>query len=127
MRKRVILVIVLGAVGLLGLPGIANAHPFNIYLRDADGNPIAAGSNTPYSPKRTCTPCHGYENDPIAVTKQQTVGGTAGAPYTVLAPSHGATAGFHFQQGLNLPWGDTQRSFYGLPAFTSSPGMVGKF
>ena len=126
MRKRVVLIL-LGAVSALGAPRSARAHPYNVYLRDASGNVITAGSQVPYSPKRTCGMCHTYEADPVSVQKQQTVGGTANAAYLVTAPSHGTTAGFHFQQGMNVEWGQTQRTFYGMPGFTSSPGMIGKY
>jgi hypothetical protein len=118
---------VVGMTWLLGSPGTAAAHPYDVELRDADGNPIAAGSANPYSPKQTCGRCHVYEAGPETVTKQQTVGGVANAPYDVKVATHGASAGYHFQQGMNLAWGDAQRSFYKMPSFTSSPGMVGKF
>jgi hypothetical protein len=127
MRRRLLLAAQLGFAWLLAAPGIAGAHPFDIALVDADGNPVVAGSATPYSPKQTCGRCHVYESDPVAVTKQQTVAGTANPSYDVRVPSHGASAGFHFQQGMNVAWGDAQRSFYKVPSFTSSPGMVGKY
>lgn len=117
----------LASACLLALPAAAAAHPYDIDLLDADGNPVVAGSATPYSPKRTCGRCHAYESDPTQVTKQQTVGGTANAPYDVKVPAHGVSAGFHFQQGMNVAWGDAQRSFYKVPSFTSSPGMIGKY
>jgi hypothetical protein len=117
----------LGLAWLAAIPGAASGHPFDIGLMDADGNPIVARSATPYSPKQTCGRCHTYESDPTIVSKQQTVGGVANAPYDVRVPAHGASAGFHFQQGMNAAWGDTQRTFYRVPSFTSSPGMVGKY
>jgi hypothetical protein len=117
----------LGLAWLLASPGIAAGHPYDVELMDADGNPIVAGSATPYSPKQTCGRCHAYESDPASVSKQQTVGGVANPAYDVRVPTHGASAGFHFQQGMNVGWGDAQRSFYKVPSFTSSPGMVGKY
>lgn len=119
----------LGVVSILAAPGVATAgHPIEVYLLDVDGNAITAGGPArPYSPKQTCGACHDYESGPALVTKQQTVGGTANAPYDVKVATHGASAGYHFQQGMNAAWGDAQRSFYKLPSFTSSPGMVGKY
>jgi hypothetical protein len=122
------LLVGLGMAWLLALPRSASAeHPFEVVLMDVDGNPITAGSAKPYSPKQTCGQCHTYESDPASVTKQQTVGGMANAPYDVKVATHGASAGYHFQQGMNVAWGDAQRNFYKVPTFTSSPGMVGKY
>ncbi|MBI5575282.1 MAG: hypothetical protein HY896_02840 [Deltaproteobacteria bacterium] len=119
---------VLAVHWLLGVAGIAQAaHPVDVQLKGSTGAVITAGSNIPYSPKQTCGSCHTYEIDPTSVVKQQTAGGIAGAPYSVTVPSHGVSAGFHFQQGMNVAWGDTQRTYYGLPGFTSSPGMFGKY
>ena len=138
--KLWLFMIALIAIGLIGLttPGFA-AHPGtnslnvdasgNITLLNASGAAIAKGSAVPYSPKQTCgvSACHNYESNPTTVSKQQTVGGVAGVAYNVTVPTHGVTTGYHFQQGMNVPWGQTQRDFYGLPSFTSSPGMVGKY
>jgi hypothetical protein len=117
----------LGTAWLLAAPGAAAAHPYDVELLDADGNPVVAGSATPYSPKQTCGRCHVYESDATSISKQQTVGGVANPAYDVKVATHGASAGFHFQQGMNVAWGETQRSFYKVPSFTSSPGMVGKY
>lgn len=126
MRHRMLL-IGLAMAWLLGTPGTAAGHPFDVYVMDVDGNPITVGSPAkPYSPKQTCGNCHDYESYAATVTKQQTVGGVANPSYDVKVPTHGVTSGFHFQQGMNVAWGDTQRTFYKLPSFTSSPGMVGK-
>jgi hypothetical protein len=119
----------LGTAWLLASPAAAIDHPGgDVELKDADGNTIVVGSPAkPYSPKKTCGSCHDYESSPSTVTKQQTVGGVANPPYGVKVATHGASSGFHFQQGMNVPWGDAQRSFYKVPSFTSSPGMVGKY
>lgn len=164
-----------------------------IYLKDAAGNSIAADSNTPYSPKMTCSGpvadavqffgsppvigsagCHAsiingyglsrdtgtcrvfdpllpawtqvaaatqeacdiaggmwfpdlsalYESDGGSAVKDHGAGTT---PYAVPYALHGISAGYHFQQGRNTGWGNTQRAHYGLPGFTSSPGMFGNF
>lgn len=129
MSKKILwLLVVLVATGFIGLAatGYADVHP-DVTVKDFAGNAVQGGSSTPYSPKQTCGGCHNYESDPVDVTKQQTVGGTANPSYQVKVASHGVTAGYHFQQGMNVPWGQTQRDFYGLPSFTSSPGMVGKY
>jgi hypothetical protein len=116
-----------GATLLLATTPTLAAHPGgDVPLRSASGAVISAGSNVPMSPKQTCGGCHAYEGDPGVAVKQQTVQGTAGTPYSVPYAQHGVSAGFHFQQGMNVPWGDTQRAFYGQPTFTSSPGMYGK-
>ncbi len=117
------------------------AHPFNVALRDADGNLITVGSNIPYSPKQTCGTgqCHDtiaaryglnniYEHNTLYATKDHGTGSPSYTnPYDVPYPEHGVTAGFHFQQGRSTPWGDIQRNYYGLASFTSSPGMYGKY
>lgn len=138
---RLLFLVLLILAGLIDVvPDLAQAAT----LKDADGNNIAAGSSTPYSPKQTCGNCHiagqpydkwtvlwktlgltgtgRYEMDIDRVTKSH-----GGAEYDVPYPKHGISAGYHFQQGKNVAWGDTQRNFYGLPAFTSSPGMYGKY
>ena len=126
MRHKVLLA-GLAAAWLLAVPGAALGHPVEVTLKDVDGNTIMAGTNKVYSPKKTCGECHDYESGAADVQKQQTVGGTANAPYNVKVATHGASAGYHFQQGMNVAWGDTQRTFYKVPSFTSSPGMVGKY
>ncbi|MFZ5997489.1 MAG: hypothetical protein ACOYW7_08380 [Nitrospirota bacterium] len=139
--KLLIVAIAVVAIGLIGLSAeIAGAAT----LKDADGNGIQPGTSTPYSPKQTCGNCHvagrpydkwtvlwdtmnltgtgRYEMDVELVTKSH-----SGETYQVPAPKHGISAGYHFQQGRNVAWGNTQRNFYSLPGFTSSPGMYGKF
>lgn len=138
---RLLLLVLLLAIGLIGL-SLHSAE--SATLKDADGNNIVPGTSTPYSPKQTCGNCHiagqpydkwtvlwktlgltgtgRYEMDIDRVTKSH-----SGAVYDVPYPKHGISAGYHFQQGKNVAWGDTQRNFYGLPAFTSSPGMYGKY
>ena len=103
-----------------------------VVLKDAGGNAIAINSSTPYSPKQTCGmaagACHNYESDVATVTKDHGPGTT---PYSVKAPQHGVSAGYHFQQGRNIEWNsnnnNAQRTYYGLAKFTSSPGMYGKY
>jgi hypothetical protein len=150
-KNKLWLLIAIVAIGLIGYAWIAYAAHPSVTVKDAAGNAVQGGTNTPYSPKQTCGGCHyancdtssshpqkwcqntqssnfiDYENTAANITKQQTVGGTANPSYTVKVASHGVTAGYHFQQGMNVPWGQTQRDFYGLPPFTSSPGMVGKY
>jgi len=121
------------------------AHPGGpVPLLDGAGNFVAVGSATPYSPKKTCSAfgCHNitklnngmqpsdsiYETGIGLAGKDHGAGSLSyDAPYETPYPLHGVSAGYHFQQGRNAAWGDTQRSFYGLPAFTSSPGMYGKY
>jgi hypothetical protein len=126
--KRSTLLGALGIAWLLGAPAVAGAlHPVDISLKDVDGNVIRVGEPArPYSPKQTCGRCHNYESDPVSVSKQQTVAGVANPAYAVPVASHGASAGYHFQQGMNVEWSQVQRDFYKVPSFTSSPGMVGK-
>ncbi|MBI5741353.1 MAG: hypothetical protein HZA16_11635 [Nitrospirae bacterium] len=134
--RLLLFVIAVIAIAFTGLAGIESvglaAHPTQdsignpigpIPLKNASGGAIAPGSTTPYSPKATCGECHNYESDEMSVMKQQ----GSNEAYDVPVPEHGVTAGYHFQQGRNLPWDSDQRSYYGLPAFTSSPGMAGKY
>ncbi|MCX7793177.1 MAG: hypothetical protein N2257_02040 [Thermodesulfovibrionales bacterium] len=97
------------------------AHP-DVALRDADGNLIQPGSNIPYSPKQTCgtSQCHDtiasryglnniYEHGVLYAQKDHGSGSPSYTnPYSVLYPEHGITSGFHFQQGRDVPWGDTE-------------------
>lgn len=132
--RLVPILLVFAAIMLIGYAtvGLA-AHTGGIVtLKDAAGNAITGGASVPYSPKKTCAStegCHvnsgvsAYESHATTVTKQQ----GSGTSYDVSVPGHGVTAGYHFQQGLNVPWGATQRTYYSLPSFTSSPGMAGKY
>ncbi len=133
-KTKLWLLIALTAIGLIGLmPQAYAAHTGGaVTLKSAAGAAIQGGSSVPYSPKMTCAStdgCHvtagisDYESHATTVTKQQ----GSGAAYDVSVPGHGVTAGYHFSQGMNLPWGATQRTYYALPSFTSSPGMYGKF
>lgn len=150
MKKRgslIIFMIALMAIGLIGYASLGyGAHPANypnpyptnptlagtpigpIVLKSATGADITVGSSTPYSPKQTCGVCHEYEGTVTNITKDH---GPGTAAYTVKAPLSGVTAGYHFQQGRNVAWNsdnnNAQRTNYGLPKFTSSPGMYGKF
>lgn len=137
-KKMSIFMAVLSAVMLVGGAAFAAHTGGQVVLMDAAGNFISGGTTSAYSPKTTCgtTGCHAqyilnrglsglsniYEGSPAVATKTQ-----SGASYDVSYPQHGVTAGYHFQQGRNVPWGSTQKSYYGLPAFTSSPGMYGKY
>jgi hypothetical protein len=120
-------------------PGYAAPHTENIPLKDANGNNLAVGNTVPYSPKKTCatTDCHTnvalygastgtalYENTTAYATKNN---GTGQPTYQVPYPKHGVTAGYHFQQGRNLDWGDAQRENFHQADFTSSGGMYGKY
>jgi len=126
-RGRVLLfMIALMVMGLIGYASLGyGAHSDGpVILKDADGNAIAVGSSTPYSPKQTCGVCHNYESDPALAVKNH---GTGLPTYEVPYPQHGVTAGYHFQQGRNLNWGDVQREFFHQADFTSSGGMYGKY
>jgi dTDP-4-dehydrorhamnose 3,5-epimerase-like enzyme len=125
-KNRLWLLIALVAIGLIGYASIGFAHEA-VTLKDAAGNAIQGGSSTPYSPKQTCGGCHDYESDPVIISKHQRFADGTTESYNVIAPKHGVTKGFHFQQGRDVPWGDTQRNFYKVPGFTSSPGMWGKY
>ncbi len=114
------------------------AYPIaDMVLRDANGVPIVPGSNTPYSPKQTCgsVACHidmvrsfgltsgtVYESEPASAVKDHGPGTT---PYQVPYPMHGVSAGYHFQTGRNASWSQTQRDYYQVPDFTSSPSLYG--
>ena len=138
-HRRFILCLAL-AVGMGVLQGAAlcAVHP-DVRLKAADGSDVTDG--VPYSPKQTCglTSCHAsiaqaygigniYEGNVTAnATKEHYYSGLHSYTDKVPYPVHGVTAGYHFQQGRNLDWGDVQREFYGLPSFTSSGGMYGKY
>jgi hypothetical protein len=127
-KKMSIFMAVFSAVMLAGATAFAAHSGGGVTLKDAAGADINPGSSTPYSPKQTCGVCHNYESDPVTVTKDHGPGTPA---YDVVAPQHGVSAGYHFQQGRNIGWNsdnnNAQRSFYGLAKFTSSPGMYGKY
>lgn len=125
-RSLIIFMSTLVAIGLIGYAslGFGAPHTANIPLKDADGNTLAVGATTPYSPKQTCGVCHNYESDTAFATKNN---GTGLPTYQVPYPQHGVTAGYHFQQGRNLNWGDAQREAYHQAEFTSSGGMYGKY
>lgn len=127
MKKLPLLAALLTVAAALAVVSVVQAaHPGGpVTLKDKDGNAIVTGTNTPYSPKQTCAAsCHNYESDVALATKDHGPGTT---PYQAPYPQHGVTAGYHFQQGRNLTWGDVQREFYHLAEFTSSGGMAGKY
>ncbi len=72
----------------------------NVTLMDGGGNPILSGSNTPYSPNKTCglSACHASSYNTI-------------------------TAGFHFQQGRD----EVSDTFSPVKPWVLSPGMYGKW
>lgn len=127
MRKEsrlLLLMIAAVAVGLMGASISYAVHTGgSVTLKASDGTDIGVGSQTPYSPKQSCGVCHNYESDAALATKDH---GAGTASYQVPYPRHGVTAGYHFQQGRNLDWGDRQREYYHVPNFTSSGGMYGK-
>ena len=128
------------AVSVILLYGSAVAYNINdMVLRDSNGAPIVPGSNTPYSPKQTCgtVGCHIdmvrsfgmtsgniYESGPAPQPRT-----TARVAFVLCTPypEHGVSAGYHFQSGNNMPWGELQRNFYQDLAFTSSPGLYGRY
>ena len=136
--RAVLFAIAAAAAIIVSMVPSSWAVPLNeMVLRDGQGVPIVPGSNTPYSPKQTCgiVGCHIdmvrsfgmtsgniYESDVASATKDQ---GPGTSPYEDPYPRHGVSAGYHFQTGRNVPWGDTQRNYYRDLAFTGSPGMFG--
>jgi len=111
-------------------------------LKDASGADISG--TTPYSPKATCARvCHSAETGKPAdfqhtygtgtssVTKNQKViagnGTTYSVDYDVASFAHGVSIGRHMNQGRNEAYSAAQRTAYGDPFFTSSPGMAGKY
>ena len=74
----------MAAIVALASPAAAlGAHPGPIRLKDLQGNDVAAGAATPYSPDKTCGRCH----DVAAISQ-----------------------GYHFQQGRTTPTGEIQVS-----------------
>lgn len=136
---------VLTALMTIGLAGLgAQAYAAHsggdVQLLDAAGQPLGAGSTAPYSPKQTCssTQCHlsgsfptftghDYESSWNTAAKTQHNSSGVKVAYEVPYPEHGASSGYHFQQGRNIDWDDTQRAVYKVGSYTSSPGMYGKY
>ncbi len=139
--KRCIVFLALLFMGGVVTAPLAWGHS-DVLLKDKNGNWVG-NSGEPYSPKVTCSAngCHDtlayikfqldntiYESSATNATKDHGPGSPSyGSAYKVPYPLHGVTAGYHFQQGRNVSWGDVQRDYYGLPSFTSSPGMYGKY
>lgn len=111
---------------------IANVgDSLDILLKDSTGAAITALDNAKaYSPKQTCGKCHQYENAGgilgTSISKSSVLDGVTHS-YTVKGATSGVSSGYHFSQGLNETWSATERGYYGMPSFTSSPGMLGKF
>lgn len=120
------------AIGLVGLgtQAFAAHSGGNVTLLDKSGTPVTVkgGANfKPYSPKATCGGCHDYGSSFAMATKKHASNGVPGDAYDVPYPTHGVTAGYHFQQGRNESWNDDSRHYYHLPDFTSGSGMWGKY
>jgi hypothetical protein len=115
----------------------------DVPLRDASGA-IIADTTTPYSPKMTCMAdglapnavgaCHTGEEYRTSATKP--VVKTQGVlddgelywqSYEVHSAAHGATVGRHSQQGRNEDYSIEMKLAFADAAFTSSPGMYGKY
>jgi hypothetical protein len=141
-EKRMFLVFTLSMLMTTGTVAPSHAaHPADVTLRDINAASVAGTANA-YSPKRTCgtTACHAdmadgyglthniYESGIAFAAKDHGIGSPSyGNPYQVPYAQHGVSAGYHFQQGRNVSWSDPQRTYYAMPAFTSSPGMFGKY
>lgn len=147
MRLR-IPITVLAVIMLLAGGVLAYASSYHstaggsITLYNASG--VAVGSSDAYSPKATCARvCHPAETG-RAADFQHTYGtGTVDVPknqkvlksdgtiydenYTVKSFAHGVSVGRHMNEGRNEPYTAAQRTAYGDPFFTNSPGMAGKF
>ncbi len=101
----------------------------DVVLVDGAGNPVA--DNTPYSPRQTCGVCHDYGSGEKFSTHVQGVlesdNKVYWQSYQVKSYAHGVSVGRHSNQGRNEDYSNAQRSAYGDPFFTSSPGMFGKY
>lgn len=115
----------------------------SITLYQTDGiSPATA--NSAYSPKascaRVCHPAetgrpadfqHTYGTGSVSVPKNQKVIKSDGTlydeNYSVTSFAHGVSVGRHMNQGRNESYTAAQRTTYGDPFFTSSPGMWGKY
>ena len=147
-RRGLLLILILpllaGLFILLNDKSFAAHSGGNVLLLDQNEHPLGRPLTKPlkwYSPKKSCgtTNCHEAPafdygmNVPYVYEDWATVAlatkdhGPGTTPYQVPYPLHGVSAGFHFQQGRGEGWGNVQRSYYGLPSFTSAPGMYGNF
>jgi hypothetical protein len=142
---------VLAALALLGVPMSAMAvHP-DVPLLQANGSAVA--TNTPYSPKLTCSAnaCHaaGMTHEGVTYTAAELtaihnygsgtknsihVQGVLGGDNKVywqadqnVSFEHGASVGRHMNQGRNEDYLNKDRAAVGDPWFTSSFGMFGKY
>lgn len=101
----------------------------DVILRDAEGNPVTG--TTPYSPKATCGGCHDYGSGDKFSTHVQGViesdNKVYWQAYQTKSYEHGVSVGRHSNQGRNEDYSNAQRSAYGDPFFTSTPGMFGKY
>lgn len=115
----------------------------SIILYQANGV-TPATSSIAYSPKASCARvCHAaetgrtddfqhtYGTGTVDVPKNQKVITSGGALYdenfTVSSYAHGVSVGRHMNQGRNESYTAAQRTTYGDPFFTNSPGMAGKY
>lgn len=139
---------VLAVVALMTGSAFTYAVPYHqnasgsIALKDSSGANITG--TTAYSPKQTCARVchpaetgkaadfqHTYGTGTVNVPKQQKViagnNTTYDVMYDVVSHAHGVNTGRHMNQGRNEPYTNAQRTVYGDPFFTSSPGMWGKY
>lgn len=101
----------------------------NVPLKQADGSAVTG--TTPYSPKATCGGCHDYGSGDKFSTHVQGVlesdNKVYWQAYQTKSFEHGVSVGRHSNQGRDENYSNAQRSTYGDPFFTSSPGMFGKY
>ncbi|MEW6117895.1 MAG: hypothetical protein AB1553_13515 [Nitrospirota bacterium] len=131
MSKRLLIAVLAAIMLFAGLPVAMAMHPGgDVVLKDSAGTPITDGV-TPYSPKQTCGTCHNYGSGEKHSIHTQAVLESDGKlhwqSYDVKSFEHGVSVGRHSNQGRNEDYSNKFRSKYGLPWFTSSPGMFGKF
>lgn len=137
-RRIWLYIAALSAILLLaGLTGAMAAHPggdvplLKVNPADPEGQGIPVAANEPYSPKKTCGRCHNYGSGDKFTTHVQGVleadNKVYWQAYKVKSYEHGVSVGRHSNQGRNEDYSNAQRSTYGDPFFTSSPGMFGKY
>jgi hypothetical protein len=141
-KKRLLTVAFLSVALLIIASAAFAAHP-PVNLLDVNGAPVT--STTPYSPKQTCSlaACH-QSPDPAVAGPAHTYGeGTKLSSHTqgviaadnkiywqtfdVKAFEHGVSVGRHASQGRDEDFSNAFRANFGLPFFTGTPGMFGKY